>query len=73
MQRKSPKSLQTFLYIKDKIKQGAWPLGKKIPSEAKLTEDLQISRSTLREVLAQYVSLGILESKLRIRDVQALL
>lgn len=63
MQRKSPKSTQVFLYIRDQIKDGIWPLGEKIPSEASLTSDLKISRSTLREVLAQYVSLGILESK----------
>lgn len=51
-----------FEYVRDKIRSGAWAVGDKLPSENTLTGELNISRSTLREVLKQYIALGILAS-----------
>lgn len=49
-------------YILSHIRDGSWPVGTKIPSENKMCEELDISRTSVRGAIGQYVSIGILES-----------
>ncbi len=44
------------------INSGDLPLGKKLPPEAELAEQLQVSRNTLREALKTLDTFGIIES-----------
>ncbi|MEV0668928.1 FadR/GntR family transcriptional regulator [Mycobacterium sp. NPDC050441] len=49
--------------LRDAIKQGSWPVGTKIPTEAKLVEALGVSRPSVREAVRSLVQLGLLESR----------
>ncbi len=62
MPQKGLKSARVFEYIRSKIKAGLWSVDTKIPSERTLTSQLKVSRSTLRSVINEYISLGILKS-----------
>lgn len=57
----------TFLdivqYIKNNISTGKYPINGKIPPERLLAEELQVSRTTLREALKALESIGIIERK----------
>lgn len=46
----------------DAIDSGAWPVGRKIPSENSLCKTLSVSRFSVRSALQQYIALGILKS-----------
>lgn len=59
---KNSVSVQLFDHIKNCIATGEWKAGEKIPSENSLTKELNVSRSSLREVLQQFTALGILKS-----------
>lgn len=50
-------------YIITHIKDGSWPEGSRIPSEHELCAELGISRTSVRGAIAQYVSVGVLESR----------
>lgn len=50
-------------YIKDNISNGIYPINGKIPPERILAEELQVSRTTLREALRALESIGIIERK----------
>lgn len=54
---------QVFAYLKEKIEDGTWPVGSRIPSENELTESLGVSRSSVRTAIQQCVALNILESQ----------
>ena len=60
-------STTTFMdivqYIKNNISTGKYPINGKIPPERILAEELQISRTTLREALKALESIGIIERK----------
>ncbi len=43
------------------IASGEWPVGQKIPGEHELTEELGVSRSTVREALRGLTNMGLLE------------
>ncbi len=49
-------------YLRQGILSGTWPVGGKIPSENEICKALDVSRSSVRCALAQYISLGILKS-----------
>ncbi|MGA5543856.1 FadR/GntR family transcriptional regulator [Mycobacterium sp. NPDC051198] len=49
--------------LRDEIRKGSWPVGSKIPTEAKLVEALGVSRPSVREAVRSLVQLGLLESR----------
>ncbi|MGE4282864.1 MAG: FadR/GntR family transcriptional regulator [Clostridia bacterium] len=53
---------QVIEYIKENIENGTWPVGEKIPSENDLTKMLQVSRSSVRVALQQFIAIGALTS-----------
>lgn len=54
---------QVLAQIRDRIMDGTWPPGTKIPSENALGEALGVSRVSVREALKSLASLGLLESR----------
>lgn len=69
--------LQVFNAIKDRIVSGKLKKGVRLPSEARLCEEFQISRNILREAIKSLQSIGLLEvspgkkgTTVRIPDVQ---
>ena len=50
-------------YIFAHIQDGSWPQNSRIPSEHELCAELGISRTSVRGAIAQYVSVGVLESQ----------
>lgn len=56
-------STQIVEELTRKIETGDWPLQTKIPTEAQLTEQFEVSRNTLREALQALIQAGLLESK----------
>lgn len=54
---------QVFQQLKEKIIQGDWKTGTRIPSENQLGEILGVSRVSIREALHKLVALGILETR----------
>jgi len=55
-----PLGVQLKSIIRDKIVSGGWSAGSMIPSENKLSEQYGISRMTVRAVISQFVSQGLL-------------
>ncbi len=53
---------QVFEQLRDRITEGSWPPGTKIPSEKSLAESLGVSRVSVREALQMLSSLGLLET-----------
>ena len=49
-------------YMQEKITSGAWHINEKIPSEAILSKELNVSRASLRTVISQFIALGILKA-----------
>lgn len=49
-------------YLRQGILSGNWPIGEKIPSENEICKTLNVSRSSVRCALAQYIAMGILKS-----------
>ncbi|RJQ75825.1 FadR family transcriptional regulator [Pseudonocardiaceae bacterium YIM PH 21723] len=47
----------------EELSSGRWSVGAQIPSESQLAEDLQVSRSVIREAIRGMVQLGLLESR----------
>lgn len=54
---------QVYAQIRDRIMDGTWLPGTKIPSEKSLAEALGVSRVSIREAVQMLASLGLLESK----------
>lgn len=53
---------QVVDYFIEQIQKGNWKVGKKIPSENKLTETLGVSRSSVRAAIQQFVGIEIMQS-----------
>jgi GntR family transcriptional regulator, transcriptional repressor for pyruvate dehydrogenase complex len=53
---------QVVEYLGNCIKDGSWKPGEKIDSESELTKKLQVSRSSIRYAIHQFIALGVLES-----------
>lgn len=53
---------QVIDYFIRKIEEETWEIGKKIPSENKLTRELGVSRSSVRAAIQQFVGVGAMES-----------
>ncbi len=50
-------------YIRKNIHNGTWAVGDKLPSEHEMCKLLGASRTSVRNALQQYISLGILQSE----------
>lgn len=48
-------------FMKKSIKNGDWIVGGKIPSETVLSKTLGVSRASIRQAIAQFVTIGILK------------
>lgn len=53
---------QVAAHVRERIDQGEWPPGSRLPAERELCESLDVSRVTLRKALAALVDEGILNS-----------
>lgn len=53
---------QVVDYMKENIESGNWAVGKKIPSENQMIEELGVSRSSIRSAVQYLAGLGILKS-----------
>ncbi|NHC45714.1 FadR/GntR family transcriptional regulator [Motilibacter aurantiacus] len=62
-QRSAPLSAQVADQLRALIADGSWPLGSRIPPEHRLTEELGVSRNTVREALRALVHTGLLEAR----------
>ena len=66
IQKNVLESMQTQVenFIKAKIGRGEWGLGAKIPSERELSEQLDVSRTTVRNAVQALTGLGLFERKI---------
>ncbi|MEK3711305.1 PLP-dependent aminotransferase family protein [Bacillus sp. FSL K6-1005] len=62
--RKLPKYLQIIDYIKEKIGNGEWPIGSKIPSQRTLAKEFQVNRSTVITALEELMADGLIEGRM---------
>jgi GntR family transcriptional repressor for pyruvate dehydrogenase complex len=53
---------QVSQYLRSNIESGKWLVGEKIPSETQLTQQLKVSRHSLRMAIQGLASQGVLES-----------
>ena len=58
-----PLATQVAAQFRALIAAGDWPVGGRIPPEHRLTEELGVSRNTVREALSALVHLGLLEAR----------
>ncbi len=49
-------------YLRENIANGMWTVGDKIPSENMLTQELGVSRASVRLALQRFIAVGVLES-----------
>jgi DNA-binding FadR family transcriptional regulator len=56
-----PKSERVYRTIREWIATGKYSPGSKLPSERTLSEELEIGRTALRQVLAKLVAEGVVE------------
>lgn len=62
--RKNPEVTDRVMrFIKEKITDGSWKVGDRIPSENELCAFLKLSRTSVRAALQRYNVLGILETR----------
>lgn len=55
-------ALAAYRTVQDLIRAGRWPAGTRLPGERVLSEELGISRTTLRRALIELADAGLLES-----------
>lgn len=58
-----PKYQQIVESIKEKISNGEWPIGSKIPSQRKLAEEFGVNRSTIITAIEELAADGLIEGK----------
>jgi GntR family transcriptional repressor for pyruvate dehydrogenase complex len=65
IQKIKAESLRTQVYatLKEKLMQGAWQVGEKLPSEHEFCRLFGVSRVTIRAALQQLEILGLVETK----------
>jgi DNA-binding FadR family transcriptional regulator len=49
--------------LRTEIREGRWPVGSKIPTEARLVETYGVSRPSVREAVRSLVQLGLLDTR----------
>lgn len=62
MIQKSSVTEQVIAYYKQKIREGEWKIGEKVPSENQLTAELGVSRASIRSAVKELIGIGVLES-----------
>ncbi|MEC0518027.1 PLP-dependent aminotransferase family protein [Bacillus inaquosorum] len=62
--KKLPKYIQIIHFIKEKIGNGEWPIGSKIPSQRTLAKDFQVNRSTVITALEELMADGLIEGRM---------
>ncbi|MFS2258074.1 PLP-dependent aminotransferase family protein [Bacillus safensis] len=62
--RKLPKYIQIIQFIKDKIGNGEWPIGSKIPSQRTLAKHFEVNRSTVITALEELMADGLIEGRM---------
>lgn len=55
-------SARVLQYLTSQIRNGTWTVGSKIPSENQLTQQLGVSRASVRVAIQQLIGVGVLES-----------
>lgn len=53
---------QIISYMKNKIAEGEWAVGEKIPSENQLSKELGVSRASIRDAIKFYTGQGMMET-----------
>ncbi|WP_270573455.1 PLP-dependent aminotransferase family protein [Bacillus glycinifermentans] len=61
---KRPKYKQIIEYIKEKIGNGEWPIGSKIPSQRTLAREFNVNRSTVITALEELAADGLIEGRM---------
>ncbi len=62
--KKLPKYQQIVDYMKEKIENGEWPIGSKIPSQRQLAKLFQVNRSTVITALDELMADGLIQGKI---------
>lgn len=62
--KKLPKYIQIIQFIKDKIGNGEWPIGSKIPSQRTLAKHFEVNRSTVITALEELMADGLIEGRM---------
>ncbi len=60
--QKANVTAQIIEFMKSNIENGIWRTGELIPSEHVLTEELSVSRASIRTAIQQFIALGLMES-----------
>ncbi|MER7544957.1 FadR/GntR family transcriptional regulator [Actinomadura sp.] len=61
--RPSPLVEQAAQRLRDRIADGSWPVGAKLPGETTLARDLGVGRSTVREALRALAGAGLVQAR----------
>ncbi|AWQ15358.1 GntR family transcriptional regulator [Bacillus velezensis] len=61
--KKLPKYIQIIQFIKEKIGNGEWPIGSKIPSQRTLAKHFEVNRSTVITALEELTADGLIEGR----------
>ncbi|MBC6973371.1 PLP-dependent aminotransferase family protein [Bacillus sp. Xin] len=64
LNKQSPKYQQIMDYMKEKITNGEWPIGSKIPSQRKLAQIFDVNRSTVITALEELTADGLIKGKM---------
>ncbi|PFR57366.1 GntR family transcriptional regulator, partial [Bacillus cereus] len=62
--KKLPKYRQIVDYMKEKIENGEWPIGSKIPSQRRLAKSFQVNRSTVITALDELMADGLIQGEI---------
>ncbi|QTN95750.1 PLP-dependent aminotransferase family protein [Bacillus sp. LJBV19] len=62
--KKLPKYIQIIQFIKEKIGNGEWPIGSKIPSQRTLAKHFEVNRSTVITALEELTADGLIEGRM---------
>ncbi|MEC1825974.1 PLP-dependent aminotransferase family protein [Bacillus paralicheniformis] len=60
----APKYKQIIQFIKEKIANGEWPIGTKIPSQRSLAKHFAVNRSTVITALEELIADGLIEGRM---------
>lgn len=59
----TPLHQQIYEYMKNKIMNGEWPVGTRLPTQRELAEKFQVNRSTIVNALGELTADGLLDAK----------
>ncbi|AQQ63301.1 MULTISPECIES: efflux pump transcription regulator NorG [Bacillus] len=62
--KKVPKYRQIIDYMKEKIENGEWPIGSKIPSQRQLAKLFHVNRSTVINALGELMADGLIQGQI---------